>query len=212
MNHWDGSEWATNHWAAAHWDSVAPQLSTAVILHTHVPSHFDYGNRIIVKRKAFNVIATGIDPAANISLVANGQIVGTGTLFNANTVTFNGLNLTGGEYAIALQQQRDGLTTVSAPFACVRATCADSIIVHPDAPVIMPADGAQRNSPVTVTITTDLPDAKILYCVDGTGYAQPVERYKGPFQMYQSAVVKARVVYKGLKSNVTRTTIRVARG
>ena len=63
-------------------------------------------------------------------------------------------------------------------------------------PVISPSGGEYKkaNGPLTVKITCDTPNAAIYYTTDGSDPTTASPKYTGPFQITDSAIVKARAL------------------
>lgn len=171
----------------------------------------DYGDDVIIQSKPFALEVDDLDPDATVTLFAAGWEIATGQITGSNEVTFEDVLLPLGRYDLTVVQQRDGLESVPSRPHSVRVNTEDNVepVVAP--PTIIPANVVSFGYPVTVRITSNIPGAQIFYTVDGTGYAQPTEPYVTVIEVSQTAVVKARVVYRGLKSKVARAVIRIVR-
>jgi hypothetical protein len=186
-------------------------IETPTLISGRSVAVYDYGINTAVQGKDFIVAVDGLDPDATVKLYANGQQVAAGEITGASEVKFTGFSLPLGRYHVSLVQERDGVESEVSNSLLVRVNNDENVASLLSPPSISPSDVVSFDFPVTVTLTSSVPGASIYYVVDGTGWAQPTELYTGPFEVSQTAVVKARTVYRGLKSRVTKTTIRIVR-
>ena len=170
----------------------------------------DYGDDIIVQGKPFALELDDLDPDATVTLFAEGIEVGTGTITGPDEVTFV-LDLPLGRYDVTVVQTVDGLESVPSQSHAVRVNSPSNAVPTLAPPTITPGNITSYHYPVRVRITSNIPGALIFYTVDGTGFAQPTERYVNGFEVSQTAVVKSRVVYRGLSSKVAKAVIRIIR-
>lgn len=171
---------------------------------------------VIIKYQAFGIEADHLERDALVRLYVDGEDAGLGAAQEDGTVRFMTVVLPLGWTNLSIRQELDGEVSEVSPEFAVRVNTAENTGLSIAAPKIIPDGGTFTNWPVTVTITSDVPGT-IYYVVDGTGYSQPTIKYKGPFKLYQTAVVKAKMKFNRVKSftpvesAVVKRTIRIVR-
>jgi hypothetical protein len=149
-----------------------------------------------------------------VALYVDGEEETTGLVTNGYA-KFQRLNLPKRRYVVQFMIDDDVISELSDPITLSFVEEENIVPVVPP-PTISPS-GVSFSYPVTVTITSNVPSAEILYTTNGTGWAAPSTRYTGPFTVCQTTVIKAKAVYRHLKgflpveSKVVKTTIRIVR-
>jgi hypothetical protein len=166
----------------------------------------------IIRGKAFDALADGLEPDATaVGLYLDGVRVAYG-IVDGDAVIFPYIVHDAGVYRMAITQLNGDIESELSNEVSVRVADNLNVIQKIPPPTITPIDQSVHfHTPVTVTISTAVPNAVIKYTTNGAKPGFNSKVYRGPFKIYGNTLVKARVYAADLRSTFSKANIRVVR-